>query len=43
LNWIDSAGRNFTTTFKELSDWRGERAAAGRLPPKGFPKSNKFG
>jgi topoisomerase-4 subunit A len=43
LNWTDSAGRNFTTTFKELSDWRGERAAAGRLPPKGFPKSNKFG
>jgi topoisomerase-4 subunit A len=43
LTWIDSAGRSFTTPVKELSDWRGDRAAAGRLAPKGFPKSNKFG
>jgi len=43
LSWNDSAGRSFTLTFKELSDWRGERAAAGRLPPKGFPRANKFG
>ena len=42
LNYSDSAGRSFSLTFKELADWRGERAAAGRLPPKGFPKSNKF-
>ena len=43
LTWIDSAGRSFTLTLKELADWRGNRADAGRLPPKGFPKSNKFG
>ena len=43
LTWIDSAGRTFTTPVKELADWRGDRAAAGRLAPKGFPKSNKFG
>jgi len=43
LTWIDSAGRSFTTPVKELADWRGDRAAAGRLAPKGFPKSNKFG
>jgi topoisomerase IV subunit A len=43
LNWIDSAGRVFTLSLKELSDWRGNRADAGRLAPKGFPKSNKFG
>ena len=42
LNYSDSAGRSFSLTFKELADWRGERAAAGRLPPKGFPKSTKF-
>jgi topoisomerase-4 subunit A len=30
-------------TLKELSDWRGNRADAGRLAPKGFPKSNSFG
>ena len=29
--------------MKELADWRGDRAAAGRIAPKGFPKNNKFG
>jgi topoisomerase-4 subunit A len=43
LTWKDSAGREFSATWKELADWRGNRADAGRLPPKGFPKSNKFG
>jgi len=43
LTWRDSAGREFSATMKELSDWRGNRADAGRLPLKGFPKSNKFG
>ena len=43
LTWIDSAGRSFTMSLKELADWRGNRADAGRLAPKGFPKSNKFG
>jgi topoisomerase-4 subunit A len=42
LTWIDSAGRVFTLSLKELSDWRGNRADAGRLAPKGFPKNNKF-
>jgi topoisomerase-4 subunit A len=42
LSWIDSAGRTFNLTLKELSDWRGNRADAGRLAPKGFPKNNKF-
>ncbi len=43
LSWKDSAGREFSATMKELSDWHGNRADAGRLPPKGFPKSNRFG
>ena len=42
LTWTDGAGREFSLTLRELADWRGERAAAGRLPPKGFPRSNKF-
>jgi topoisomerase-4 subunit A len=42
LTWIDSAGRVFTLSLKELADWRGNRADAGRLAPKGFPKNNKF-
>ena len=43
LTWTDSAGRVFNLTLRELSDWRGNRADAGRLAPKGFPKTNKFG
>jgi topoisomerase IV subunit A len=43
LTWQDSAGRTFTLAFRDLSDWVGNRAEAGRLPPKGFPKNNKFG
>jgi topoisomerase-4 subunit A len=43
LTWKDSAGREFSATTKELAEWQGTRADAGRLPPKGFPKSNKFG
>ena len=31
-----------TRTETDLKDWRGERAQAGRLPPKGFNKVNKF-
>jgi len=42
LAWSDSAGRAFSMTLKELADWRGNRADAGRLAPKGFPRSNKF-
>ncbi|MGB7120449.1 MAG: DNA topoisomerase IV subunit A, partial [Bradyrhizobium sp.] len=41
LSWKDSAGREQSLTFKELSDWRGNRADAGRLA-HGLPKSNKF-
>jgi topoisomerase IV subunit A len=43
LTWLDPAGRTFTLPYAELKDWLGERAQAGRLAPRGFPKSNKFG
>ncbi|MGZ3360803.1 MAG: DNA topoisomerase IV subunit A [Xanthobacteraceae bacterium] len=42
LSWTDTAGRAFSLTLKELTDWRGNRADAGRLAPKGFPRSNTF-
>jgi topoisomerase IV subunit A len=32
-----------TRTETNLRDWLGERAQAGRLPPAGFPKTNRFG
>jgi topoisomerase IV subunit A len=43
LTWLDPAGRTFTLPYPELQEWVGERAQAGRLAPRGFPKSNKFG
>ena len=43
LTWLDSAGREFTLAWSDLKEWVGERAQAGRLAPKGFPRSNSFG
>jgi topoisomerase IV subunit A len=40
LTWLDASGRTWTVT--DLAEWVGERAQAGRLPPKGFPKNNRF-
>ena len=31
-----------TRTETNLRDWLGERAQAGRLPPNGFPRANRF-
>jgi topoisomerase-4 subunit A len=42
LAWKDSAGRDQGMSLKELADWRGNRADAGRLA-HGLPKSNRFG
>ena len=41
LTWIDGAGRTQTLSIKELTDWRGNRADAGRIA-HGLPKNNKF-
>jgi topoisomerase-4 subunit A len=43
LTWLDSAGRTFAMSMSELKEWVGQRAQAGRIVPKGFPRSNKFG
>jgi topoisomerase-4 subunit A len=37
----DANGRTFTPS--ELKDYRGARAQAGRITPRGFSKSNKLG
>jgi topoisomerase IV subunit A len=42
LTWKDTAGRTWTVGKPDIKEWIGSRADAGRLPPKGFPKSNKF-
>ncbi|MEM7221446.1 MAG: DNA topoisomerase IV subunit A [Pseudomonadota bacterium] len=41
LTWAAGAGRTRTET--KLKDWIGKRSAAGRLPPAGFTRANKFG
>ncbi len=43
LPYMDAAKRNFVLSSAELRDWWGTRAQAGRLPPRGFPKSGTFG
>jgi len=43
LTWLDSAGREFSLAWGELREWVGDRAQAGKLAPKGFPRSNSFG
>ncbi|MFI4994383.1 MAG: DNA topoisomerase IV subunit A, partial [Hyphomicrobiales bacterium] len=42
LTWTDTSGRTWTVAKADLADWIGNRGDAGRLPPKGFPKSNRF-
>jgi topoisomerase IV subunit A len=42
LTWRDTSGRTWTVAKEDLRDWIANRAEAGRLPPKGFPKSNRF-
>lgn len=43
LTWLDTSGRTWTVAQSELMEWLGHRGEAGRLPPKGFPKNNRFG
>ena len=43
LTWKDTSGRTWTVGAVELREWIGNRGEAGRLPPKGFPRNNRFG
>ena len=43
LSWTDSADRTHTRSLDELKEFVGERAQAGRMVPKGFPRNGKFG
>ena len=42
LTWRDTSGRTWTVGPPELDKWVAHRGEAGLLPPKGFPKSNRF-
>jgi len=41
LSWADPAGR--MRREKDLTEWLGRRAGAGRMAPRGFPRDNRFG
>ena len=43
LSWQDSADRTFVKSREDLTEWFGARASAGRLVPKGFPRTGRFG
>ena len=43
LTWRDSSQRVWTVAAGDIKEWIGNRAEAGRLPPKGFPRNNRFG
>jgi topoisomerase-4 subunit A len=43
LSWTLGGESGRTRTETDLSPWRAARGAAGRMPPVGFPRSNKFG
>ena len=42
LTWTDTSGRTWTKPIAELTEWIGNRAEAGRQPPTGFPRNNRF-
>ncbi len=43
LSWAMGGDTGRTRTEADLSFWRGARGSAGRMPPTGFPRDNRFG
>jgi len=43
LSWTLGGETGRVRTETDLTPWRAARGAAGRMPPIGFPRSNKFG
>ncbi len=42
LSWAMGGDSGRTRTENDMSLWRVARGAAGRLPPQGFPRNNRF-
>ena len=42
LSWALGGESGRTRTETDLTSWRSARGAAGRMPPIGFPRSNRF-
>ncbi|HUE79094.1 MAG TPA: DNA topoisomerase IV subunit A [Sphingomicrobium sp.] len=43
LSWALGGESGRVRTESDLTPWRAARGAAGRMPPVGFPRSNRFG
>jgi topoisomerase-4 subunit A len=43
LSWTMGGDTGRTRTETDLTQWRAARGAAGRMPPVGFPRDNRFG
>ncbi len=43
LSWALGGESGRVRTESDLTQWRAARGAAGRMPPLGFPRSNRFG
>jgi topoisomerase-4 subunit A len=43
LSWALGGERGRVRTEPDLTPWRAARGAAGRMPPIGFPRTNRFG
>ena len=43
LSWTMGGDTGRTRTETDLAPWRVARGAAGRMPPTGFPRNNRFG
>ena len=43
LSWPMGGESGRTRTEADLAPWRAARGAAGRMPPTGFPRDNRFG
>lgn len=42
LSWAMGGGSGRTRTEADMQPWRTARGAAGRMPPNGFPRDNRF-
>jgi topoisomerase-4 subunit A len=42
LSWVLGGESGRVRTESDLTPWRAARGAAGRMPPLGFPRNNRF-
>ena len=43
ISWTQQGETQRTRTEADIREWLGNRAAVGKMPPRGFPRDGKFG